>query len=1065
MRAAYLKALPGILLIISVFAQEAHAQSFAQWVARALDAESQREYGAAREAYHHAQELRPLDVVLNMKLYSLTGDRAYLLRAAEGLLQEPHPQHELVEQICDLLMNHTYFVEYNTPLPLTLLPAEKRKAFMQRFAKWLFPDLLTEARYYLITNEREKAVSIMRRIALCGEPFALDELLWGPPAKRDDWRRQIAEQWEREALKTKHPCLFVAVLNMYWHLQDLPSIRRVFPHALAATQGDKRYRQLLAICMHRIGWEEGMAKVPLQQEEASDDPIVLERQLMEAARRRQTERARRLFLRCLAEVPGWTQSLSHHTELDLLSKDPAEAPASADEENIAEMLVRYLQQPERFRYWLKVAVVRGTQLNPPGSTPTDVLVGNFLCKIPPDYVVAVIDKALPLLGEMGLPEPLLKSQTEALQQHRIDAYSRLGYSRLVQKLYQRTTGGFPTENGWRVIPVDGGWTVQGEQPGMDSYTVVGGQVSSLSVKLLEEVLHRAYTLVKEGRSREAGQVASAVLSQYPEWREGLVRAVAFFEKGIPAIVPFAQWLSKVAAKDESLVRLCYEMLEPLAGEELAQAVLVAVLAVFKEPESRMEQTRLHIHSILYPEGYPLRSLVTPSPPLSPPRVVELLAEYLRPDLWDSRFFTRLGSPWTSQYHTPFVRRYPDAAACVLHRLWQTALTHDKNAVRQGLRLLRKARHWHTVDWLQLPQLASLVRGVASAREALELVDIAFVHAPKAFHPALQRAKIALRANPPDALPLDVQVEMLTEVVLKQPMPAQEKIEDLRTVAFTNPEAVTTVLERLLPDLMMNDSDNLYRNNLLWRYCRTLSDIAEREPQLASRLYRLFEKAVSRDVSLKYSMAYERASLASLVGKEEQSLQCLLQASSVETPGVVSGASLLFRGMVKIPLSPEGYRHLQEALQEWLRKEAPSLTRITNMLQDIPSYGVAIVYTDGRKTYHGTASETGLRMLAEALIDYVRRFPGVIPKSFADAVIVHARHVYSRDDVAGAAPAWKQLMHASLRDIILLSPEDARSMAENLRIFYLSSSAYDIPETFRKEITEIIGLLQSGGERS
>ncbi|MGC8784274.1 MAG: hypothetical protein ACP5RN_07800 [Armatimonadota bacterium] len=811
MRAACLKALLGILLIISVFAQGACAQSFAQWVARALDAESRREYDAAQEAYHHALELRPLDVVLNIKLYSSgTGDHTYLLRAAEGLLQEPHPQHELVEQICDLLMNRPYFVEYNAPLPLTLLPAEKRKAFIQRFAKWLFPDLITEARYYLITNEREKAVSIMHRIALCGEPFALDELLWGPPAKRDDWRRQIAEEWEREALKTKHPCLLVAVLNMYWHLQDLPSIRRVFPHALAATQRDRRYRQLLAICMHRIGWKEGMAKVPLQQEEASDDPSVLERQLMEATRRGQTDRARRLFLRYWAEVPGWAQSsLFYHAGFDLLGEDHAEA--SVDERNIEKMLVRYLQQPEGFRYWLKVAVVRGTRLIPLGTTPTDVLVCNFLDKIPPDYVVAVIDKALPLLDEMGLPEPLLKSQTEFLQQHRIDAYSRLGYDRLVRKLRQRTTGGFSTESGWGVTPAGWGQTVKREQP--------------------------------------------------------------------------------------------------------------------------------------------------------------------------------------------------------------------------------------------------------------EMVDTVFVHAPKAFRPALQRTKIALRANPPDALPLDVQVEILTELVLKQPMPAREKIEDLRTVAFTNPEAVTTVLERLLPDLMINDPDSLYGNNLLWGYCRMLSDIAERKPQLASRLHRLFEKAVAQDDSLRYSMAYERASLASLAGKKEQALHCLLQASSVETPGVVSGASLLFHGMVKIPLSPEGYHHLQEALQDWLRREVPSLTRITEMLRDIPSYGVARVYTGGRKTYYGTASETGLRMLAETLIDYVQRFPGVIPKSFTETVIAHARHVYSRDDIAGAAPAWKQLMHASLRDIILLSPDDAREVAENLRFSYLSSSAHDISEAFRKDITEIIGLLQSGGERS
>jgi len=169
--------------------------------------------------------------------------------------------------------------------------------------------------------------------------------------------------------------------------------------------------------------------------------------------------------------------------------------------------------------------------------------------------------------------------------------------------------------------------------------------------------------------------------------------------------------------------------------------------------------------------------------------------------------------------------------------------------------------------------------------------------------------------------------------------------------------------------------------------------------------------------------------------------------------------------VKLPLPSEGYRQLQAATEEWLREEQPSLSRIEGILKEIPNYGINIVYTGGRRTYHGYASEEGLRILAQTLTRYVQQFPGVIPVPFVKTIVGHARTVYSRDDVAGAAPAWKELMHACLRDILLLSPEDARQLADSLRIMHLPSTDYAWAQAFRRDLEEIITLLQSGGERS
>jgi len=1062
------------LLVTRGAAQPRAPQSFAEWLAVAVEAERGQRHGDARGAYAQALALRPLDPVLNLTLYWSEGSPDYLVRAAEGLLKHPHTDTAIVQQICDGLMRRDIFAERQGPLPLMLLSPQTRKTFVQRFGKWLFPDLLSEARYRFAEGEQDRAVSLLRQIALAGEPFAIDEFFWRPSGDTDGRLRRIAEEWEREALKTKNPYLFIAVLNIYWHLKDLSSIRRLFPHALAVAQISRRSRQLLAICMQRIGWKEGMAAVRVEQEEFGDSPLLLGSQVADAAQRGQIDHAKRLALYYWAEYSwdalapfrpyfaafGWVESPNSQTA------------SEASDDTIRKMLIRHLNHPEQFRYWVKIAVIRGTQRFPPTSTQAEVLSEYVERNLPPDYVVVVADRILPLLEEMGLPNDLLESQTRRLSDARIAAYHRLGYYRLANRLRQQKSERLPTEGGWQAVSVGWEQTIPQDGARAKAYTAVDtGHDTSRSSKLLETILHRARALAKEGRSREVLRVASSELAGCPrEWREGLVRAVAFFDKGFPAIVPFATWLSKMAATDTALVRTSYLILKSLAGDDLAQALVIAVLAVMPEPRHPIGQVYLDVESILHPPTFgPSLDLrqhqTTLALPTPPPRSVELLTEHLPPQLWHNRFFTRLGSPWSSPYHEPFVRRYPNTAACVLHRLWRTVLTGDKNAVRRELLALRKAQHWHTVDWTRIPSLSRSLLNAASKQESLELLNIVSMHAPKAVRPVLQQQKLILLAYPPDAPPLPVQVTLLEAAVWNRPVSLEQKVDTVQEIASAAPEAAGILLEKLLPELLEYDADHPYWNPLFRRYCRTLADVVEKQPALAPRLRRLFEKAIAHSAVLKRDLVLERATLAAMAGKPEQAAEYVLQVlrQPVSAHGERSW-TLMFAALVKIPLSAEGYRRLQSAIEQQLSEEQPSLSRIEADLKEIPYYGIASVYTDGRRTHRGYASEQGLRVLAETLIHYVYQFPGVIPVPFVQTVIGHARTVYTRDDVAGAAPAWKELMHACLRDIILLSPDDARELAESLRITHLSSNDYPWAQAFRRDLQEIITLLQSGGER-
>jgi hypothetical protein len=1064
-----------ILLVTRGAAQPRSPQSFLEWLAVAVEAENEQRYRDAARAYMQALAFRPLDPTLNLTLYRYEGSPDYLLRAAEGLLKEPRTDTEIVRRLCDGLMGRYSFDERDRPIPLMLLPPQARKTIVQRFGKWLFPDLLSEAQYRFAEGERDRAVSLLRQIVLAGEPFAPDELFWRMALGRDDYLRRIAADWERDALKTKNPYLFIAVLNIYRHLNDLSSIRRLFPHALAAAQGSRRSRQLLGFCMERTGWKEGMAAVRTEQEEFGDSPLLLGRQAADAAQQGQIERVKRLVLRYSAEYP-WDAPIpfrQYFATSGWHDLPDSEAGSEAGADTITRMLIRHLNHPDQFRYWLKMAVIQGTQRFPRTSIPEEVLSEYVERNLPPDYLVVIVERILPLLKEMGLPQRLLETQTRRLSDACISAYHQLGYYRLANRLSQQKSSLPPSESVWQAVLV--GWERTAAQDESMAYTVDGvGHHTSRSSRLLGTILHMAHALVKEGRSREASRVASSELSGYPrEWREGLVHAVAFFEKGIPAIVPFAQWLGKMAATDSALVTTGYHILKSLVGDELAQAAVVALLAVMPEPRHPTEQMRVNLESILRPptlfglSQLDLRqppSILDPLPP--PPRSVALLAEHLPPQLWDSRFFSRLGSPWLSAYHEPFVRRYPNTAACVLHRLWQTNRTSDKNAVRRELRALRKARHWHTVDWRRIPPLSETVLSAASKQEALELLDIVSVHAPKEVRPVLQQQKLILMAHPPDAPPLPVQVMLLEEAVWNRPVSLEQKVDAVQEITFAAPEAAAVLLEKMLPELLEYGADHRHWNILFLRYCWTLLDVVERRPTLAPKLRPLFERAIAQSAVLKRELVFERATLATMAGKPQRAAEYLLQV--LRQPDSARGGrswALLFAALVKLPLPSEGYRQLQAATEEWLREEQPSLSRIEGILKEIPNYGINIVYTGGRRTYHGYASEEGLRILAQTLTRYVQQFPGVIPVPFVKTIVGHARTVYSRDDVAGAAPAWKELMHACLRDILLLSPEDARQLADSLRIMHLPSTDYAWAQAFRRDLEEIITLLQSGGERS
>ncbi|MEJ5253308.1 MAG: tetratricopeptide repeat protein [Armatimonadota bacterium] len=719
-----------LITTASVIAQQNLPQNCEEWIALAQQYERARRYEKAAEAYVHALTLRPDDIHLNLKiceLYPLA--RWWYIRAAESLLRAPNPDPEAVQKLCTLLTKPLH-PEISDPeqrdTPLAHLPKDLQIRLADRFAPQLFLSPLAEAKHRLRLEQYDRVGELLLQMVRQGDPFAPRQLYRTMATEVGDWRRQLAQVWEKEATRSKDPALLIALLDMYWHLQDLPSIRRLFPKALSAVRGD--YRRMLAQLMQEIGWGEGIKQVPIAFE-----------------------------------------------------RGPSLQPVHPVERQEAE--------PQQAK-----SLLRGDAA---------------------EYSRGVVHRAY----------------GEDQRRH----YVGFAYPRLAER-YRAS------ENGCI-------------QLASLSVSLEAGKMSSVPIlrtwrdedtRLIAQVVRLAARLVKEGRTAHAEREAQQALPLHPDWQEGVALCIRVIQKGVPAVVPFAQWLNRVCEPEWQPLHKCYEQVFQVTGEQTARALFVAVLALGEEP--RNNQPLVHYGTLATTPGaynidqyaFSLRidNLSAPRE-IPPPADVQSLAEYLPPQMWKPSFFWRL--TWNllpSPLIAPFAQLYPDTAVCVLYRLFTAAHQRQNARINADLDALRKAQHWHTVDWTQLLLALPSFRFIAGEDATLRLVDILLAHAPEKHRMALQTLKAEtyalkqLRTNSSSP-----RTEQAFWQAMSYPAPLYTRVALVNGIWEQHPELAFRLLRRLLPDLQMNSAPDLSPS---WHrlYDDLLSRIVKKRPELATEAHSL-----------------------------------------------------------------------------------------------------------------------------------------------------------------------------------------------------------------------------------
>lgn len=220
----------------------------------------------ALKLYRQAIELAPNSPILMLKTaklileYESENEREaaqLLCKAWNLLLNEPITAAELRVEIFQTLFKTTSLHPYRCVF-MSLSPKEQQEfvATLRENDPALTKSQIANA--YLLVGEFEKGVELLRQAAIEGNWSDTVFLLQMDLPKEN--LRWIQRQWRKEALKTRNPNLWLAVMKLACKVEP-QSFRKDFKTAFEAVKGDEKLMKDLAELALQCDFEEGYWEV------------------------------------------------------------------------------------------------------------------------------------------------------------------------------------------------------------------------------------------------------------------------------------------------------------------------------------------------------------------------------------------------------------------------------------------------------------------------------------------------------------------------------------------------------------------------------------------------------------------------------------------------------------------------------------------------------------------------------------------------------------------------------------------------------------------------------------
>lgn len=1090
-------ALPLLWFSVTTSAQQPDKRDISYWLGVARDAEQRGDRSTVYRAYCEALALQPENPHLNLKVLqlrlqarNLQDAEDYVIRAAQGFLKNPRAYAELAGDLAELLMGDIpesfgdlpLDGRYLTVTPFYQMPDQlKRQALQVLPHHRLFRNPLREVFAWLSLGEREKAAQRLEELVLGG---LIDSGLWSAMQHNRlvdaGWLRTLAKQWEERVQRKPDVRLLQAILELEWHLMNVPALRRLLPVMQKIAKEDEQFVKWCADWLERSGWLEGK-RVFTGETTASKPPqrpLSLGAELKEAVQIGDYNRARRALFEIAAQERNMDVAVAQDSTLrnmlangwhDLVKRlFPADANLYLTGTLVAAQLLEgTVFEDKEFEYWLDRLYRQDA-----GKCAGAVLsAAHTLDDSAPEQAIWVLEHALPRF-------PGNRDMIQLLS----ELYRRTGYAHRAQRLQTAsTTLHVPAP---LPLPAPDGGEPSPPAPAEDLHTRIEKAEEKLrhasvtgapQEQLMEALLETAalYARLPDGAPR-ARQRAASLLPLHPEWREGFVKAEAMFRRGVQEVVPFTLWLNdhfgenllRYHAYRFQIARSVMDTLQRLGGRTLTVALALAT-AVTLDRRQGSPAAEFSLNWLLPPKDP--SAPVSPTPPnpfeeLSPADR-QALVKQLTPDLWHPDLFLRTGYVLHPAFFKAMKQAYPNAAQCILHELaiemLQPPAGASPEALLRAAERLKRATHWNSLNWEQLQDVLNSARAYRRTAGAIALIRAALPHAPARVAPLLKRQLLVCETTQLLEKARSVQDEQVTalakelrEKLLADEEWSYEQMQLLQQLAFVSPEMALALLAEMLPDMFICYPANramplAHFNpalNLLERIAAEHPSLRERANALTAEILDYAETVAPQSPDWQ-NPAWVNA--LARTGRKTRAVRLLeenLKRPIVFLPAVVNLT-------LETELTSETRSQIRTAVVDWLVRRRVGMSWLTDSL-GISHLGKLSTYSvrGGRQAHYIQPDPRGVALWAEILTDYLSKYPALIPLDPMRRLLSLIGSVYQREDLRDALPAWRELLRIILNKLAQ-NPEDLHAMAPEL--LRTVAPAGSPPSAFATEVTHLI----------
>lgn len=1079
-----------LLLWFSVMAasQQADKRDVSYWLGVARDAEQRNDSSTVYRAYCEALALQPENPHLNLKVLqlrlqarNLQNAEDYVIRATQGFLKNPQAYVELAGDLAELLMGDIPESFGDLPLdgryliitPFYQMPDQLKRQAMQTLPHHrLFRNPFREVLAWLSLGEKENAARRLEELVLEG---LIDSGHWSAMQHNRlvdvRWLRALARQWEESVQRKPNVRLLQALLDLNWHLMNVPALRRLLPLMQKVAKEDEQFAKWCTDWLERSGWLEG--KKAFREEttvsKPPQRPLSLQAELKEAVQSGDLDHARRVLFEIAAQERDMDVAVAQDSMLcDMLANGwhelvkrifPEDANLYLTGTLVATQLLEgTVFQDREFDYWLD----RLHRQDASKCAGVVLSAARTLDNSAPEQAIWVLERALPRF-------PGNRDMTQLLS----DLYRRTGYGHRAQRLQTASTTLHVTEP--LPLPAPDGGEPSSPAPANDLRTQIEeaeGKLRHASVtgapqeQLLQALLETAalYARLPDGTSR-ARQQAESLLPLHPEWREGFVKAEAMFRRGVQAVVPFTLWLNDCVLENLSAPSML-ETLQRIGGRTLTVALALAI-AVTLDRRQDSPVAELDLNLLLPPED--------PSAPVSPmppnpfeelsPADRQALVKQLTPDLWHPNLFLRTRAGFHPAFFKAMKQAYPNAAGCILHELametlWSPAGASSEALLRAAERL-KRATHWNSFNWERLQDVLNSARAYRRTAEAIALIQAVIPHAPAQVVPLLKRQLLVCETiqlleklqNAQDKK-IAARVKELREQLLADEGWSYERVQLLQQLASVSPETSLALLAEILPDMFICYPANrtmplTHLNPAL----NLLEQIASEHPSLRERASALTQEILdyAEAVAPQALNWQNRAWVSALARTGRKSRAVRLLEENLKRPAAF--LPVVVDLTLETELTGEMRSQIRTAVVNWLVRRRVGMSMLADSLA-VSHLGRLSTYSvrEGRQVYYIQPNSQGVALWAEILTDYLSKYPTLIPLDPMRRLLSLIGSIYQRDDLRDALPAWRKLLR-TLLDKLAQNPEDLQALApELLRTVAPVGSA---PSDFATEVTHLI----------